>query len=73
MESVALEEAKSGGLKVDFGFSPYSERINGLIGGGAGDGEESVELSHGGDSVASCVFCGADDDSGDESDRILHI
>ncbi|KAK4834849.1 hypothetical protein QYF36_001351 [Acer negundo] len=28
---VALKEAKSGGLKVDFGFSPYSERINGRI------------------------------------------
>ncbi|TXG49645.1 hypothetical protein EZV62_025520 [Acer yangbiense] len=28
---VALKEAKSGGLKVDFGFSPYSEKINGRI------------------------------------------
>ncbi|KAK2633804.1 hypothetical protein Ddye_028596 [Dipteronia dyeriana] len=28
---VALKEAKSGGLKVDFGLSPYSERINGRL------------------------------------------
>lgn len=28
---VPLKEAKSGGFKVDFGFSPYSERINGRI------------------------------------------
>ncbi|XP_021910410.1 uncharacterized protein LOC110824159 [Carica papaya] len=28
---VSLKEAVSGGLKVDFGFSPYSERINGRI------------------------------------------
>ncbi|XP_022764566.1 uncharacterized protein LOC111309830 [Durio zibethinus] len=28
---VPLKEAISNGLKVDFGFSPYSERINGWI------------------------------------------
>ncbi|GLT66891.1 hypothetical protein SLA2020_392330 [Shorea laevis] len=28
---VPLKEPMSGGLKVDFGFSPYSERINGRI------------------------------------------
>ncbi|XP_038890345.1 uncharacterized protein LOC120079944 [Benincasa hispida] len=28
---VPLKEAVSGGLKVEFGFSPYSERINGWI------------------------------------------
>ncbi|KAL7228786.1 hypothetical protein ACSBR2_007473 [Camellia fascicularis] len=28
---VPLKEATSGGLKVDFGFSPYSERVNGRI------------------------------------------
>lgn len=26
-----LKEPVSGGLKVDFGFSPYSERVNGRI------------------------------------------
>lgn len=26
-----LKEAVSGGLKVDFGFSPYSERVNGWV------------------------------------------
>ncbi|KAK3211772.1 hypothetical protein Dsin_016478 [Dipteronia sinensis] len=62
---VAFKEAKLGGLKVDFGFSPYSKRINRLIGNGASDEEGSVELSHGSDSVASDVFCGGDDDSGD--------
>ncbi|KAL9674138.1 hypothetical protein QQ045_030408 [Rhodiola kirilowii] len=30
---VALKEPVSGGLKVDFGFSPYSERLNGRIAG----------------------------------------
>lgn len=28
---VALKEPVSNGLKVDFGFSPYSERINGRV------------------------------------------
>lgn len=28
---VPLKEPVSGGLKVDFGFSPYSERINGRL------------------------------------------
>ncbi|KAJ4719781.1 FKBP-type peptidyl-prolyl cis-trans isomerase [Melia azedarach] len=28
---VPLREPRSGGVKVDFGFSPYSERINGRI------------------------------------------
>ncbi|KVI09735.1 uncharacterized protein LOC112513536 [Cynara cardunculus var. scolymus] len=28
---VPLKEPMSGGLKVDFGFSPYSERINGRV------------------------------------------
>lgn len=28
-----LKEPVSGGLKVDFGFSPYSERLNGRIAG----------------------------------------
>lgn len=30
---VSLKEAVSGGLKVELGFSPYSERINGRIAG----------------------------------------
>lgn len=30
---VPLKEPLSGGLKVDFGFSPYSERINGRLAG----------------------------------------
>ncbi|KAL8093310.1 uncharacterized protein LOC141693992 [Apium graveolens] len=30
---VPLKEPVSGGLKVDFGFSPYSERINGRVAG----------------------------------------
>lgn len=28
---VPLKEPVSGGLKVDFGFSPYSERVNGRV------------------------------------------
>ncbi|KAM0006861.1 hypothetical protein Hdeb2414_s0002g00052401 [Helianthus debilis subsp. tardiflorus] len=28
---VPLNEPMSGGLKVDFGFSPYSERMNGRV------------------------------------------
>ncbi|GAV77257.1 hypothetical protein CFOL_v3_20728 [Cephalotus follicularis] len=31
MPPVALKEPVSGGLKVDFGFSPYSERVNGRV------------------------------------------
>ncbi|CAO2826182.1 unnamed protein product [Amaranthus hypochondriacus] len=44
---VPLKDAVSSGLKVDFGFSPYSERVNGRIAGLGLAGLLAVELATG--------------------------